>query len=42
MQDKDKNAKLTFNHVFNEWIEKRDIRDVTKQGYKNHIKPFFS
>ena len=42
MQDKDKNAKLTFNHVFTEWIEKRDIRDVTKQGYKNNIKPFLA
>ena len=42
MQDKDKNAKLTFKYVFNEWIEKRDIRDITKQNYKRHIKHFLA
>ena len=32
MQDKDKNAKLTFNHVFTEWIQKQSIRETTKKA----------
>ena len=39
MQDKDKNAKLTFNHVFNEWIEKQSIRETTKKQYIRKSKP---
>ncbi len=42
LQDKDKNAKLTFNRVFNEWIEKQGIREITKQSYKRHTKPFLA
>lgn len=32
MQDKDKNTKLTFKHVFTEWIEKQSIRETTKSN----------
>ena len=39
MQDKDKNAKLTFKHVFNEWIEKQSIRETTKKQYIHQSKP---
>ena len=39
MQDKDKNAKLTFNHVFNEWIQKQSIRETTKKQYIHQSKP---
>ena len=39
MQDKDKNAKLTFNHVFNEWIEKQSIRETPKKQYIHQSKP---
>ena len=39
MQDKDKNAKITFNHVFTEWIEKQSIRETTKKQYIHQSKP---
>ena len=39
MQDKDKNAKLTFKYVFNEWIEKQSIREITKKQYIRKSKP---
>ena len=39
MQDKDKNAKLTFKHVFTEWIEKQSIRETTKKQYIHQSKP---
>lgn len=39
MQDKYKNAKLTFNHVFTEWIEKQSIRETTKKQYIHQSKP---
>lgn len=39
MQDKDKNTKLTFKHVFTEWIEKQSIRETTKKQYKHQSKP---
>lgn len=39
MQDKDKNAKLTFKYVFTEWIEKQSIRETTKKQYIRKSKP---
>ncbi|WP_027338233.1 integrase arm-type DNA-binding domain-containing protein, partial [Helicobacter bilis] len=33
MQDKYKNAKITFKYVFTEWIEKQSIRETTKKQY---------
>ncbi len=38
MQDKYKNAKLTFKHVFTEWIEKQSIRETTKKQYMHQSK----
>ena len=38
-KDKDKNAKLTFKYVFNEWIEKQSIRETTKKQYMHQSKP---
>lgn len=39
MQDKYKNAKLTFKYVFTEWIEKQSIRETTKKQYIHQSKP---
>ena len=39
MQDKYKNANLTFKHVFTEWIEKQSIRETTKKQYIHQSKP---
>lgn len=39
MQDKYKNAKITFKYVFTEWIEKQSIRETTKKQYIRKSKP---